>query len=222
MELTSFGLRGAWQDAAMSESQVSIHQVLNEQLRQAAVQRGILPADAPDLRPETAFALVRDMPYARASTHQPSGIIAEWRGTCSTKHELLAALLAEHGLESQIIACTQEIKLPDNADPELRALSGGQSVVDIHNYLVVDTPQGQMKVDATWPLRAGEVGLPVNAAWQWGQDMTLACTPIESWTVPEGQTVSDFKDRLLAERYSPEELERRDQFIRKVGELFLR
>ncbi|AZI43655.1 hypothetical protein EHF33_13595 [Deinococcus psychrotolerans] len=200
----------------------SLAQQLNEQLREAAVQRGILPTDAPTPTPEVAFALVRDMPYARASTHEPAGIIGEWRGTCSTKHELLAALLAEHGLESAIIACTQEIKLPDDADPDLRALSGGQSVVDIHNYLVVNTPQGQMKVDATWPLRAAEVGLPVNAAWQWGEDMTLACIPLESWTVPDSETVSGFKDRLLAERYSPEELERRDHFIRKVGELFLR
>ena len=195
---------------------------LNGQLRREAVRRGLLPEDAPPLTPETAFALVRDMPYARSSTHDPAGIIGGWRGTCSSKHELLAALLAEHGLSSSMVACTQEIKLPENADPQLEALANGGSVVDIHNYLIVHAPQGDMKVDATWPLAAAEAGLPVNPAWVWGQDMRVAAVPKESWIVPEGVSVSDFKDELLRERYSPTELEKRDVFIRKVGELFLR
>lgn len=197
-------------------------QPLSQYLRQAAIERQLLPADAAALTPETAFALVRDMPYARASSHAVRQIVDDWRGTCSTKHELLQALLIEHQLSSSMIACTQEINLPLNADAELSALTNGQSVVDVHNYLVVNTAQGPMKVDATWPLTAAQVGLPVNAEWVWGEDMTLACTPLETWTVPEGETVSEFKDRLLAERYSLEELERRERFIQKVGELFLR
>lgn len=65
----------------------------------------------------------------------------ERRGTCSTKHELLAALLA-----------------------------------------------------------AAEVGLPVNPEWRWGEDQRLACTPLESWPVPAGESVAGFKARLLRER----------------------
>ena len=195
---------------------------LNEQLRREAVRRGLLPHDAPPLTPETAFALVRDMPYARSSTHDPAGIIGEWRGTCSSKHELLAALLTEHDLSSSMVACTQDIRLPDNAEPELRGLAGGGSVVDVHNYLIVHAPQGDMKVDATWPLTAAAAGLPVNPEWVWGQDMRVAAVPKESWIVPEDVSVSEFKDGLLRERYSPAELEKRDVFIKKVGELFLR
>ncbi|MFC6750850.1 hypothetical protein [Deinococcus aquaticus] len=55
----------------------------------------------------------------------------------------------------------------------------------------------------------------------WGQDQTIACTPIETWPVPVGQSVATFKDRLLQQRYTPEELARRDAFIQGVGRLFL-
>ncbi|GAA5532572.1 hypothetical protein [Deinococcus aluminii] len=194
---------------------------LTRLLHEEAAARGLRDpaAPLPDL-PEV-FALVRDMPYARASTHDPAGIMREWRGTCSTKHELLAALLAERGVSSTLIACTQEITPPPGAPPELLALSGGQPVVDIHNYLTVHAPQGDMVVDATWPLAAAQAGLPVNPEWRWGEDQQLACTPLETWPVPAGESVADFKARLLRERYTPEELERRDAFINAVGRLFL-
>ncbi|MFC6750849.1 hypothetical protein [Deinococcus aquaticus] len=91
------------------------------------------------------------MPYARAASHDPQDIISGWRGTCSTKHELLAALLAEAGLRSTVMACTQEIRPPAHAPAELLALTGGQAVVDVHNYLIVHAPQGDMTVDATAP-----------------------------------------------------------------------
>ena len=51
-----------------------------ESLRRGLVQPG-QSVDA-----ETAFSLVRDMPYQRASTRAPESVIQEWRGTCSGKH----------------------------------------------------------------------------------------------------------------------------------------
>ena len=39
---------------------------------------------------------VRKMPYGRPVERSAQGALAEWRGTCSTKHALLAAVLAEH------------------------------------------------------------------------------------------------------------------------------
>lgn len=194
---------------------------LTHLLHAQAAARGLRDPKAPLPGVPEAFALVRDMPYARAATHDPAGVLRGWRGTCSTKHELLAALLAERGLPSTVIACTQLITLPPNAPPDLLALGGGAPVVDIHNYLIVHAPQGDMRVDATWPLAAGPLGLPVNPEWRWGEDQQLACTPLESWPVPPGESVADFKARLLRERYTPQELERRDRFIREVGRLFL-
>lgn len=194
---------------------------LTRLLHEEAAARELRDPQGPLPSVPEAFALVRDLPYARASTHDPAGIVREWRGTCSTKHELLAALLAERGIGSTVVACTQEITPPPGAPPELVALSGGRPVVDVHNYLIVHAPEGDMVVDATWPLAAARAGLPVNPEWVWGEDQTVACTPLESWPVPAGESVADFKDRVLRERYTPDELERRDAFIRTVGSLFL-
>ena len=79
---------------------------LTRQLHDHAVRRGLRRPDAPPPTPAELFTLVRDMPYARASRHDPLVVIEEWRGTSSTKHELLAALLAEAGLRSTLMACT--------------------------------------------------------------------------------------------------------------------
>lgn len=48
----------------------------------------------PDLR-TTVLALSR-IPYGRPDNLTATGVIAAWRGTCSTKHLLLRDLLAEH------------------------------------------------------------------------------------------------------------------------------
>lgn len=194
---------------------------LTRLLHAEAAARGLRAPAAPLPDIPESFALVRDMPYARASTHDPAGIVREWRGTCSTKHELLAALLAERGVSSTVMACTQEITLPPSAPPELLAQTGGQAVVDVHNYLIVHAPGGDMIVDATWPLSAAAAGLPVNPEWRWGENQRLACIPLETWPVPAGESVAAFKDRLLRERYTPEELARRDALIREIGRLFL-
>ena len=186
-------------------------------LHAGAVRRGLRSGDTlPDER--EVFELVRDLPYARASGHAPETVIAEWRGTCSTKHELLAALYAELGVPSTIYACTQEIRLPDGAAPELAAWNG-EPVIDVHNYLVLHERGGDRLIDATWPLAARAAGLPAN---EWGHDMQIACTPLETWALKPGEDVATFKDAKLRERYTPEQLERRDEFIRAVGRLFTR
>ena len=60
---------------------------------------------------KSAFALVRDMPYQRASTRSPESIIQEWRGTCSGKHYLLDGIFREEGLESRVMMCTHRFTL---------------------------------------------------------------------------------------------------------------
>ncbi|PNY80113.1 hypothetical protein [Deinococcus koreensis] len=188
---------------------------LAQLLHAEAVRRGQRSGHAlPDER--DLFELVRDLPYARASGHEPETVIREWRGTCSTKHELLAALYSELGLESTIYACTQEIRLPDGAAPELAAWEG-EPVIDVHNYLVLHESGGNRLIDATWPLAARAAGLPAN---EWGHDMQIACTPLETWALGPGEDVAAFKEARLRERYTPEQLQRRDEFIRAVGRLF--
>ncbi|GHF69189.1 hypothetical protein [Deinococcus ficus] len=190
---------------------------LARRLHEEATRRGLRAGTAlPDA--QELFELVRDFPYARASAHDPDTVIREWRGTCSTKHELLAALYAELGLRTTLYACTQEIRLPPGAPPELAGWQG-EPVIDVHNYLVLHESGGDRVLDATWPLSTRALGLVAN---EWGPDMRVACTPLDTWALAPGEDVAAFKEARLRERYTPEQRARRDAFIRAVGELFLR
>lgn len=187
-----------------------------EHLQSEAVKRGLLEPGT-EIDAARAFALVRDMPYVRASSREPKTTIREWRGTCSGKHYLLKALFAELGLRSRLIACTTESQIDPNEVPaELRPIveRAGGRIVDIHNYLVVESPKGDMVVDATWPLETRRLGFTVNEAFVFGEDQELASMPIESWTVSEDRDPQEFKNELLREHFTPEELEHRDDFIR--------
>ncbi len=186
-------------------------------LEQEGRNRGFLSSDGV-LTPERAFALVRDMPYRRASSRKPDAIVEEWRGTCSGKHYLLADIFRELGLESQVIMCTHRFT-PDNTrhfPPELRDLVAVSPIPDVHTYLRVNTAEGWTVVDATWPSSAEPLGMTVNPVFQPGSDMTLACNPIDTLAVAEGQDPQEFKEQLIQE-FCGASSEARDDFIEGMG-----
>lgn len=190
-------------------------------LKAEAIRRGVLDSAA-DIDLATAFALVRDMPYRRASDRSPETTIREWRGTCSGKHYLLQGLFAEFGLSSQVIACTAVVPVdlvdvPDHLVPLYEAAN--RRFVDVHNYLLVELPgDGRMIVDATWPLSAAEAGLTVNPVFILGQDQQIAAEPLESWHIPPHRDPQEFKDELLRSHFTPAELHFREEVIRALGE----
>ena len=180
-------------------------------------KRGLL-SDGESLTAEMAFALVRDMPYRRASSRRPQAIVEEWRGTCSGKHYLLADIFRELGLGAKVIMCTHRFTTDNTGHfpAELRALVAQAPVPDVHTYLRVNTPAGWMVVDATWPSSAGPLGMPVNREFRPGGDMTIACEPIETLPVPEGMDPQEFKEQVIAE-FCGASSAARDQFIEGLG-----
>ncbi len=182
-------------------------------LEEESRRRGFL-SDGEPLTAERAFALVRDMPYRRASSRKPEAIIAEWRGTCSGKHYLLADVFRELGLESRIIMCPHHFT-PENTGhfpAELRELVAVSPIPDVHTCLRVKTAEGWTMVDATWPSSAEPLGMTVNHAFRPGRDMALACEPIETLPVPEGQAPQEFKEQVI-ERFCGAQSQLRDAFI---------
>ncbi|MCB8982922.1 MAG: hypothetical protein H6659_03780 [Ardenticatenaceae bacterium] len=191
-------------------------------LQAEAEKRGLLP-EGTAVDAATAFRLVRDMPYIRASSRAPETTVREWRGTCSGKHYLLKALFAEMGIPAQLIACTSVTLLdPETLPPVLREImiAGNGRFVDVHNYLVLQLPDGEMIVDATWPLSAQGTGLVVNESFVLGEDQEIAFTPQQTWVVPDDEDPQDFKDRLLTAHFTAEELATREAFIQAMSELF--
>jgi hypothetical protein len=190
---------------------------LVERLAAAARQRGLLEAGAA-VSPATTFALVRDMPYRRASSRRPEAIIDEWCGTCSGKHYLLHGLFGELGLAGRLCLATHVFDevATRGFPPPLRAEAVAAPVPDVHTFLRLRAPAGWMEVDATWPRGAGRLGLPVNERFVLGESMWLACTPIEIVEVPGVADPQAVKEALIA-RHCAGHLERRERFIEALG-----
>ena len=190
-------------------------------LKSKAVEKGLMRPEE-EINAEKAYLLVRDMPYTRASSRDPETTIREWRGTCSGKHYLLKQLFEELGYSSRLIACTTVAQIdPQEVRGKLRELleqSNGR-FVDVHNYLMLDLPEGEMIVDATWPIATLGMGTVVNETFVMGEDHRIACDPIRIWEVPEDRDPQAFKDEILAESFTPEELKHREEFIQTLGKM---
>lgn len=195
--------------------------MLLDTLKSKAVERGLLKPQE-EIDAEKAFTLVRDMPYIRASSRDSETIIQEWRGTCSGKHYLLKKLFAELGYSSRLIACTTVNLIdPMKVRGKLRKLlqqSNGR-FVDVHNYLVLELPDKEMIVDATWPLDTKGSGTVVNEHFVLGENQQIACKPLKIWVVPDDRNAQDFKDEILKDSFTPEELAHREEFIKTLGEM---
>ncbi|RUA17283.1 MAG: hypothetical protein DSY55_02465 [Clostridia bacterium] len=190
-------------------------------LKTEAVHRGLLAPDAA-IAPATAFYLVRDMPYQRASDRRPETILREWRGTCSGKHYLLAALFRELGLDARVMAgVLRYYPDPAHADPRLLALLEpvGGVFVDVHNWVELELPSGPMTVDATWPVSLKQYGFPVNETFELGQSQALAYPITETYVVPDEQDPQAFKEMLLQKHFTPEELAAREAFIQTLSQM---
>lgn len=202
-----------------SDSENQSIRMLREMLKSKAVDRGLLKPDE-EIDAEKAFLLVRDMPYIRASSRDPETTIQEWRGTCSGKHYLLKGLFAELGYVSRLIACTTITHIdPKEVRGKLRKLleqSEGR-FVDVHNYLILELPEKEMIVDATWPLATKGMGTVVNERFVLGENHRIACEPLRTWVVPEDRNSQEFKDEILKASFTPEELAHREEFIQTLG-----
>ena len=177
-------------------------------------RRRNLVADDEKLTAASALALVRDMPYQRASSRSPGAIIDEWRGTCSGKHYLLGAIFRELGMDSRIVMVTHRFTRDNTSHcpAELKILANQEPVPDVHTYLLLKSDQGWMNVDCTWPSSAEHLGMPVNGAFVEGHDMIVACDPIDSFVVPADDDPQAFKEQLIAE-FCGSSSTIRDEFI---------
>jgi hypothetical protein len=194
-------------------------------LREDAARRGLLD-DGEQVTAASAFRLIRDMPYHRASDRRPETVIREWRGTCSGKHHTLKALFEELGHAATLIAVTHEFT-PDNSPwlpPHLMTEVRLAPLPDVHNFLRVQhdrVADEWMTVDATWPSAARRLGMPANLSFQPGVDHKIACDPIEIFHVPDDEDPQTFKEHLIA-LHAGDQAARRDVFIAALSDWLAR
>ncbi len=136
---------------------------------------------------------VRALPYGRPADRTVKGMLREQRGTCSTKHLVLARRLAERfpETEPQIV---HRVYTLDRA--RARELFGAEvatavledGLVDVHCYLTVVLNGQRVEIDATFP----------GTAWDGHSPFPLACGPGEDH--PAGDD-PDAEKRALEEEH---------------------
>jgi hypothetical protein len=133
-------------------------------------ERAGLPAEAglPDV-----VAAVQAIPYGRPRERTPDGVLADWVGTCSTKHALLAGLIGERwpDLNPRLVhrvyrADRAMVRQRFGEIPAAAVPDGG--LVDVHRYLILTRAGRDVIIDATFP---------ADPPWDGRSDMPLACGP---------------------------------------------
>ena len=122
------------------------------------------------------------------------------------------------GNRIKVIMCTHQFDRDNTAHlpQSLRDLTAEGPVPDVHTFLRLETTDGWMDVDATWPAQADALGMPVNRKFESGVSMGLACTPIEYFEVPDGEEPQPFKEDLIR-RFCDGDVDRREAFIQGLS-----
>ena len=85
---------------------------------------------------------VQAIPYGRPRSRTTQGVLGEWKGTCSTKHALLAQLLGEQWpdtcprLVHRVYRVTRAAALQRYGRDAAAAVPAG-GLTDVHRYLVI-------------------------------------------------------------------------------------
>ena len=119
---------------------------------------------------------VRQIPYARPKVRTPDGVVSEWRGTCSSKHALLAALAGHRFPDSEVRLRHRVYHLTPESARRLFGEDVARQVpqdglTDVHTYATAVAGGGRItrgrrvQLDITFP------GDP----WDGRSDMTLCC-----------------------------------------------
>lgn len=117
----------------------------------------------------TVLAVSR-IPYGRPSVLTPAAVLDEWRGTCSTKHVLLAELARESWPETEPrlwhrpYVVTRDLAAAQWGQP-VAATVPADGLVDVHTYATVLLDDRSTRIDVTFPL----------ATWDGRTDIPVAC-----------------------------------------------
>ncbi|MGH3392422.1 MAG: hypothetical protein ACRDOO_26430 [Actinomadura sp.] len=134
------------------------------------LERAGLSADA---GLEEVVAAVQAIPYGRPRDRTAAGVLADWVGTCSTKHALLSELIGERWpvLNPRLVHRVYRVERPMARErfgevPAATVPDGG--LIDVHRYLIITHGRRDVVIDVTFPS---------DQPWDGRSDMPLACGP---------------------------------------------
>lgn len=139
---------------------------------------------------------VRAIPYGRNDDRSPAGVVREGRGTCSTKHALLAELLCDRPeLDLRLVHRVYHVgrqEARERFGERAAAAVPPEGLVDVHTYATVLVDGCRTVIDVTFPS---------DVTWDGRSDMPLACG--EGTDVPATTDLWAQKAGLVAEHCDP-------------------
>lgn len=152
--------------------------------------------------------VVSSIPYGRPPELRAADVLSAWRGTCSTKHLLLAGLVEETWPEIPLSLWHRVYRVyPDWAaarwSPEVAATIPETGLVDVHTFARADLDSGPVVIDVTFPV----------SSWDGHSDIALACGP--GVDHPAGPEPFETKASLVALNCEPDV---RELFIAALAE----
>jgi hypothetical protein len=149
------------------------------------------------------------IPYGRPTSPSPEAVLREWRGTCSTKHLLLAEIMRESWPELDVqlrhrVYFVTKAFASERWGPRLAEMIPEGGLVDVHTYATVRHGGVRLTLDVTFPLDDWDGATPIPLACADGVDHPVASDPLAE------------KARLVATYCNPEV---REPFIAALSEV---
>ena len=123
------------------------------------------------------FHAVRRLPYFSSGNRSLETLLKTGRGSCSSKHILLATLLNKLGIKAEVELVLGDFGLPLKAVREipdaLRKFSE-QGIRDVHNVVRAWIEGQPVILDATWHDAVIPHGFRVNHHWEGAGDTVIA------------------------------------------------
>jgi hypothetical protein len=141
---------------------------------------------------------VAAMPYGRPRDPLPLAVLSDWRGTCSSKHYLLASALSEGWPALEPAVWHRLYRLDASAaaavfGPAAAAAVPGGGLTDVHTYLKVRRQRGEASAEPEIVLDAT---FAPRSPWDGEGSMALWCG--EGSDVAGGTDPAAVKARLVA------------------------
>ena len=148
-----------------------------------------------------AYTAVRQMAYFSGPDRTPLAALQAGRGACTAKHIILRDLLRRIGMRADVEIVEGDfaaaIPLHASQPDDLQDMIRQRGVTDFHCRVRLARPEGDLRLDATWPDDLAAYGFAVNRTWTGDGDTLQAIADVVVRSSDED--VLGTKARLLAD-----------------------
>lgn len=130
---------------------------------------------------------LRLVPYGRPEPRTEEGLVSQWRGTCSTKHALLARCLREIEPRSNSRLVHRVYRVTHEAAATMFGATAARAVppaglIDVHTYLLATLDGRDVVIDVTFPGHEWDGVSDMQVAAAKGQDFPAGPDPAATKT----------------------------------------